>query len=185
MGKLEVICGPMFSGKTTELLRRLERVKMAKRPFLLFKPEIDTRYAEDCVVTHNGDSIRCHVTPREINYDFLAKYGTADVYAFDEAQFYLTGFVKLITQLISENKRVIISGLDLNFLGEPFGQMPQLLALADEVTKLTAICPICGNEATRTQRVFAGHPVTNGKEIVIGGAGTYEPRCKNCFVKGS
>lgn len=183
MGSLEVITGVMFSGKTEELLRRAKRVMLAKQKILLFKPAIDIRYAQDSIVSHNGISLPCHVTKCNITVDEIEQFGDADVYAFDEAQFYSSSFLKLINHEISLGKRIICSGLDLDFLGEPFGIMPQLLALADKVDKLTAICPLCGKEATRTQRVFNGSPVTNGKVIVVGGAGTYEPRCKDCFVR--
>jgi len=182
VGKLEVIVGTMWAGKTEELLRRVKRVMLAKQKVLLFKPSTDKRYSEDSVVSHDGVSLPCHATSKDITLEQLLEHGDADVYAFDEAQFYSSGFLKLITHLISLHKRIICSGLDLNFLGEPFGIMPKLLALADKVDKLTAICPICGQEATRTQRVFNGQPVVNGKEVVVGGAGTYEPRCKDCFV---
>jgi len=173
----------MFSGKTEELLRRVKRVLLAKQAVLLFKPALDKRYSEDSVVSHNGISLPCHSVSTQIAFEQLMEYGDAEVYCFDEAQFYSPSFIKLITQLINLGKRVIISGLDLNFRGEPFGIMPQLVALADKIDKLTAICLMCGQEATRTQRVFAGSPVTNGKEIVVGGTGTYEPRCKDCFKR--
>ncbi|MCX7977502.1 MAG: thymidine kinase [Bdellovibrionaceae bacterium] len=182
MGSLEVICGCMWAGKSEELLRRVKRCILSGTKVLLFKPDIDTRYSEDSVVTHDGNSLKCNTVPRRITPKDIEEFGEADVYAFDECTLFEGSFLDVVRHLIHKGKRVIVAGLDLNFRGEPFGIMPALLAYADKIDKLTAICPKCGKEATRTQRIFNGQPITNGKEVVVGGAGTYEPRCKDCFV---
>ncbi len=186
-GQLEVITGCMFSGKTEELLRRVERAKIAKRKVLLLKPEIDTRYSKKEVVTHYGRSYPCLRIPLDVTLETLRKIlgfklDEAEVIGFDEAHFFAPCFVELCKGLVDQGKRVIVSGLDLNFRGEPFGSMPQLLCLADEVIKLQAICVKCGRPATRTQRLIDGEPVTSGPEVQIGGRESYEARCLDCWV---
>ncbi len=187
-GKLEVITGPMFAGKTEELLRRVERARIARKTVALFKPELDTRYALDRVVAHNGRSLPCHLLPTSLGpsvfFNLVPKdlWENAEVLAFDEAHFFGPEFPELCEFLVHKGKRVIVAGLDLNFRGEPFGPMPILLALADEVLKLTAVCTICGNPATRSQRLINGQPATEGPEVLIGGLETYEPRCRAHFV---
>ncbi|MBC7092601.1 thymidine kinase [Candidatus Bipolaricaulota bacterium] len=196
-GRLEAVTGCMFSGKTEELLRRVERARIARKRVLVLKPELDTRYAAEEVVTHYGRSLPCHrlptaVCPRRFQ-ELVTDHGLriTDVFAFDEAHFFGPEFPALCESLVARGKRVIVAGLDLNFRGEPFGPMPELLALADEVVKLTAVCAACGAPATRSQRLVAGLPVTDGPEILIGGlaSGTnsdatvsYEPRCRDHFV---
>ncbi len=182
-GRLEVITGPMFAGKTEELLRRVERARIARKNVVLLKPELDTRYSPDRVVAHNGRSWPCHILPTTLNpSSFPAELLSADVLAFDEAHFFGPEFPALCEFLVRQGKRVIVAGLDLNFRGEPFGPMPFLLALADEVLKLTAVCTVCGSPATRSQRLRNGIPVTEGPEVLIGGLETYEPRCRDHFV---
>ena len=186
-GKLEVIAGCMFSGKTEELLRRVERAKIAKRKVLLLKPEIDTRYSKEEVVTHYGRSYPCHRIPLDPTLKTLrrilgAELDETEVIGFDEVHFFAPAFVELCKSLVGQGKRVIVAGLDLNFRGEPFGSMPQLLCLADEATKLQAICVKCGKPATRTQRLVDGKPITSGPEIQIGGRESYEARCLDCWV---
>lgn len=189
-GKLEVITGCMFAGKTEELLRRVERARIAKKQVLLCKPDLDTRYSEREVVTHYGRSLPCLRLPTEVSLAELERLagdelGKADVVAFDEAHFFGTGFPRLCEELVGRGKRVIVAGLDLNFRAEPFGTMPELLALADEVTKLQAVCVVCGKPATRTQRLVDGKPAREGPEILIGGLESYEARCRDCFVPPS
>ncbi|MFN3346343.1 MAG: thymidine kinase, partial [Candidatus Bipolaricaulaceae bacterium] len=177
-GRLEVITGPMFAGKTEELLRRIERARIAKKTVLLFKPEIDLRYSATEVVTHNGRRLPCHLLPTSVDWPaFRARIGpellsNTDVFAFDEANFFGLAFPELCEELVAQGKRVIVAGLDLNFRAEPFGPVPALLALADEVVKLTAVCTVCGAPATRTQRLLGGKPALNGPEILIGGLET-------------
>lgn len=186
-GRLEVITGPMFAGKTEELLRRLERARIARKTVILCKPELDTRYAHDRVVTHNGRSFPCFILPVNVHVLTFATYvpkealERAEVVAFDEANFFGPDFPELCEILVHRGKRVIVAGLDLNFRGEPFGPMPVLLALADEVLKLSAVCTVCGNPATRSQRLLSGRPVTDGPEVLVGGLETYEPRCREHF----
>ncbi|MGC9019249.1 MAG: thymidine kinase [Candidatus Bipolaricaulaceae bacterium] len=188
VGKLEVITGPMFAGKTDELLRRVERARIAKKTVALFKPELDTRYASDRVVAHNGRSLPCHLLPTNLSPAVFSALipkelrETTEVFAFDEAHFFGPEFPELCELLVRQGKRVIVAGLDLNFRGEPFGPMPRLLALADEVLKLTAVCTICGNPATRSQRLINGKPATEGPEVLIGGLESYEPRCREHFL---
>lgn len=187
-GRLEAVTGCMFSGKTEELLRRVERARIARKEVLLLKPELDTRYAAEQVVTHYGRSLPCRRLPVDIS---PARFGelvthhrspVTDVFAFDEAHFFGTDFPALCEGLVQEGKRVIVAGLDLNFRGEPFGPMPELLALADEVTKLAAVCTQCGDPAIRSQRLVDGKPVTGGPEVLIGGLESYEPRCREHFL---
>lgn len=178
----------MFAGKTEELLRRLERARIAKKTVLLFKPEIDVRYSTTEVVTHNGRRFPCHLLPVSIDLaGFKTRVSPSElvnthVFAFDEAHFFGAAFPEVCEALVDEGKRVIVAGLDLNFRAEPFGPMPVLMALADEVVKLTAVCTVCGAPATRTQRLMGGKPVLAGPEVLIGGLETYEPRCRGHFL---
>lgn len=186
-GKLEVITGCMFAGKTEELLRRVERARIAKKEVLLCKPSLDTRYSEEEVVTHYGRSLPCLRLPPDLSLgdlERLAREGLekADVVAFDEAHFFGPDFPRICEELVARGKRVIVAGLDLNFRAEPFGPMPELMALADEVAKLQAVCVVCGKPATRTQRLVDGKPARGGPEILIGGLESYEARCRDCFV---
>lgn len=186
-GKLEVITGCMFAGKTEELLRRVERARIAKKRVLLFKPALDTRYSAKEVVTHYGRALPCFRLPTRLTLEELERrmgedLGKADVVAFDEAHFFGPEFPKVCEALVGHGKRVIVAGLDLNFRGEPFGPMPELLALADEVLKLQAVCVVCGKPATRSQRLIDGKPAREGPEILVGGLESYEARCRNCFV---
>jgi len=187
-GKLEVITGCMFAGKTEELLRRVERARIAKKRVLLFKPSLDTRYSQEEVVTHYGRSLPCRRLPTDISGRRFSQLVTprglriTDVFAFDEAHFFGPEFPALCDALVAQDKRVIVAGLDLNFRGEPFGPMPELLASADEVMKLHAVCVVCGAPATRSQRLIDGRPAREGPEILLGGLESYEARCRSCFV---
>lgn len=190
-GRLEVVTGCMFSGKTEELLRRAERARIARKQVLLFKPELDTRYALEEVVTHYGRSLPCRRLPTDVAWPafshLIARHlsPVTDVFAFDEVHFFGPGFPDLCERLVARGGRVIVAGLDLNFRGEPFGPMPELLALADEVVKLAAVCTVCGEPATRSQRLVDGRPVTAGPEVLIGGLESYEPRCRGHFAPPS
>lgn len=186
-GRMEVISGCMFSGKTEELLRRVERARIARKTVLLFKPSLDTRYALEEVVAHHGRSLPCfrvspHATTDELQTAAGWEAEVADVMAFDEGNFFGPTLPALCQELVDRGKRVLVAGLDLNFRGEPFGPMPILLAMADEVLKLSAVCIQCGQPATRTQRLVGGKPATGGPELLVGGVESYEARCRSCFV---
>jgi thymidine kinase len=174
-GWIEVICGCMYSGKTEELIRRLRRAQIAKQEVLIFKPKIDNRYSTHQIVSHNEQSLPSIVidNPREILE--LAK--NAQVIGIDEGQFFSQEIVEVCEQLASNGKRVIVAGLDQDYRGKPFEPIPQLLAVAEYITKTLAICMVCGNPADRTQRI------TEQQELVVVGArGIYEARCRKCFV---
>ncbi len=180
LGWIEVICGPMFAGKSEELIRRIKRIEYAKKKIIVFKPLIDNRYSEDEVVSHNKRRTKCYNLKHSSEVE---KYITSDLYAvaFDEVQFMDEGILKVIDDLANRGLRVICAGLDNDFRGEPFSIMPQLLCMAEYVTKLTAICTVCGANATRTQRVVNGEPAYYEDPIIIIGASeSYEPRCRHC-----
>ncbi len=187
--RLEVITGCMFSGKTEELIRRLERVRIAQRSLLLFKPTIDDRYSSTSVMTHYGREFDAHLLEpgRETLDALIAVVGEdalerADVVAFDEGNFFSERLPELCNELVARGKRVIVAGLDLTFASEPFGPMPTLLALADRVDKLHAVCVKCGAEATRSQRLVDGRPAPADDPIIqVGGIGSYEARCRTCY----
>jgi len=187
--QLEVITGCMFSGKTEELIRRLERVRISRRTLLLFKPTIDDRYGTNSVMTHYGRAFDAHLlAPGEETVEQLIalvgarELGEAAVIAFDEGNFFSERLPALCQDLVIRGKRVIVAGLDLTFAEEPFGPMPRLMALADRVDKLQAVCVKCGGVATRSQRLVDGRPApTDGPVIQIGGAETYEARCRGCY----
>lgn len=191
-GRLEVITGGMFSGKTEELIRRLERVRIAGKQLLLFKPTIDDRYSEQSVVTHYGREFEAHTLEpdRETIAALEAAVGkerldAASVVAFDEGNFFSGALPALCESLVASGKRVIVAGLDLTFAAAPFGPMPTLMALADEVIKLHAVCVCCGGVATRSQRLIDGKPApTDGPVIQIGGLECYEARCRDCYERG-
>ncbi|ADU51348.1 Thymidine kinase [Thermaerobacter marianensis DSM 12885] len=180
-GYLEVITGGMFSGKTEELLRRVQRARIARRQVLLCKPDLDHRYRRDAVASHDGRDLQAAVVPagRPEELLALARAARADVVGIDEAQFFAPGIVPTVLELVAEGRRVIVSGLDMDFARRPFGPMPELMAVADEVVKLKAICVVCGEPATFTQRLIGGRPAApDDPVILIGGQESYEPRCR-------
>ena len=185
LGWIEVICGPMFAGKSEELIRRIKRIEYAKKKVIVFKPLIDNRYSEDEVVSHNKRKTKCYNLSTSSD---AYKYITEDTYAvaFDEVQFMDEGILDVCENLANKGIRVICAGLDNDFRGEPFSIMPQLLCKAEYVTKLTAICNVCGSNATRTQRIVNGVPAAYDDPIIIVGASeAYEPRCRHCHeVRG-
>lgn len=185
LGWIEVICGPMFAGKSEELIRRIKRLEYAKKKVVVFKPLIDNRYSEDEVVSHNKRKTKCYNLSSSKD---VYKYITEDTYAvaFDEVQFMDEGIINVCQELANKGIRVICAGLDNDFKGEPFSIMPQLLCMAEYVTKLTAICNVCGCNATRTQRIVNGIPASYDDPIIIVGASeSYEPRCRHCHeVRG-
>jgi len=177
-GSVEVICGSMFSGKTEEMIRRLRRAKIAKQKVQVFKPNIDTRYNLEKVTSHAGMDFEA--TPVSSSEDILHNLDPdTEVVGIDEAQFFDAGIERVVEQLADRGMRVIVNGLDLNFRGEPFGSMPILLAKADKVDKLQAICMVCGQPASRTQRLVNGKPAKYDDPVVIvGAAELYEARCR-------
>jgi len=178
-GQIEVVCGSMFSGKTEELIRRVRRAIIAQQKVQVFKPQIDDRYGIDEVTSHNGQNVKAMpLAKAALIIDNLE--GDTTVVAIDEAQFFDDGIIEVVERLANNGIRVLIAGLDTDFRGEPFGQMPELMARAEEVTKLRAICVICGHQATRTQRLVNGEPAYYDDPIILVGAQeSYEPRCRD------
>ncbi|MDT8325003.1 MAG: thymidine kinase [Bacteroidota bacterium] len=174
-GWIEVVCGSMFSGKTEELIRRLRRAQIARQRVAIFKPEIDNRYAEDRIVSHSGVSLPS-IRVRNAT-EILENIGAVDVVGIDEVQFFDLDLVDVCERLANDGHRVIIAGLDQDYLGKPFEPMPQLLAVAEYITKTLAICMVCGNPANRTQRV-----TRDAARVLVGAADSYEARCRNCFT---
>lgn len=175
-GSIEVICGSMFSGKTEELIRRLKRVKIANQKVEIFKPAIDIRYDEVKIVSHDSSSI--HSTPVDNSQQILLMAGDVDVIGIDEAQFFDMEIANVCDELAFRGIRVIVAGLDMDYLGNPFGQMPALLAKADYITKLHAICQQCGNMAN-----YSFRKTDEGGQVLLGATDTYEPRCRKCYKK--
>ena len=175
-GWIEVICGSMFSGKTEELIRRLKRVEFANQKVLLFKPKIDNRYAENAVVSHKGSSLDAHVI--ENAREALDRWKNERVVAFDEAQFFDREITAICTELARKGVRVIIAGLDMDYLGNPFGPMPELLCVAEYVTKVHAICVSCGNLAYISHRT-----VSETEQVLVGAVEKYQPLCRGCYNK--
>jgi len=177
-GRIEVICGSMFSGKTEELIRRVRRACYARQKVQVFKPDIDTRYSIQRVTSHNGQDFEAiPVTDSSVLLSQVDPDTT--VVAIDEAQFFDPGLLQVIEQLADRGIRVILAGLDMDFRGEPFGPMPVLMSCADEVQKLHAICVVCGEEASRTQRLVNGQPANYHDPIIMVGASeSYEARCR-------
>ncbi len=179
-GWIEVITGPMFAGKTEELIRRIKRLEYANRNIVVFKPTIDNRYAENEVVSHNNNRTRSISISKARDIMQYIREDT-DVVAVDEIQFLDEEVVDICEYLADQGKRVIVSGLDRDFRGEPFSFMPKLLALAEYVTKLSAICVKCHTPATRTQRIIDGRPANYDDPIILVGAkDSYEARCRDC-----
>ena len=172
-GWIEVICGSMFSGKTEELIRRLKRVEIAHLKSEIFKPAIDTRYDEEKIVSH--DENRIHSTPIDNSQTILLLAQDVDVVGIDEAQFFDDQIPAVCEALALKGMRVIVAGLDMDYQGRPFGQMPNLLAIADYITKLHAICVVCGNIANVSYR-----KVNTGPRVLLGEKDIYEPRCRVC-----
>ncbi len=182
IGHIEVICGPMFAGKTEELIRRVRRMEYAKKKYLVFKPNIDNRYSTDEVVSHNKKSTKA-ININIKHPEEVKNYVTPEISAlvFDEVQFFDQSLIAIINYYAAQGLRIICAGLDKDFTGKPFGLIPYLLAIADEVTKLTAICMVCGEEATETQRIINGIPAYDDDPTVLIGANeSYEARCRKC-----
>lgn len=177
-GTVEVICGSMFSGKTEELIRRLRRATIARQKVQVFKPAIDNRYNSEKVASHAGSAF--DALPIQKSRDILANLeADTTVVGVDEAQFFDGEIVDVVQQLAARNIRVIVAGLDLDFRGEPFGSMPLLMAVAERVDKLQAICVVCGEAACRTQRLVNGKPAHyHDPVVIVGAAEMYEARCR-------
>ena len=175
-GRIEVVCGSMFSGKTEELIRRLKRAEFAKQRVEIFKPALDTRYSEIEVVSHDRNSIMS--TPVDSSSSILLPSSDVDVVGIDEAQFFDDGLVAVCNELANKGIRVIVAGLDMDFKGVPFGPIPALCAIADEVTKVHAICVRCGALAYVSHRL-----VNNEKRVMLGEQAEYEPLCRECYRK--
>ena len=175
-GRIEVVCGSMFSGKTEELIRRMKRAKFARQSVVIFKPAIDTRYSEEDVVSHDKNSIPS--TPIDSSGSILLLSSGIDVVGIDEAQFLDDGLISVCNDLATRGIRVIVAGLDMDYKGIPFGPMPGLCAIADEVTKVHAICVKCGNLAYVSHRLVA-----DDKRVLLGEQAEYEPLCRECYQK--
>jgi thymidine kinase len=177
-GRIEVICGSMFSGKTEELIRRLKRAKFARQRVEIFKPAIDTRYSDANVVSHDSNAIAS--TPVDTSGSILLFTSEIDVVGIDEAQFFDEGLVDVCAQLADNGVRVIIAGLDMDFRGRPFGPMPALCSIADDVTKVHAICVKCGALAS-----FSHRTVNDEKQVLLGETAEYEPLCRACYRRAT
>lgn len=176
-GWIEVICGSMFSGKTEELIRRLNRAKIARQKIQIFKPALDKRYHVENIVSHNENSVEA--TPVDLSSEIIALSENAEVIGLDEAQFFDESIVSVCDALANAGKRVIIAGLDLDYLGKPFGCMPQLMAIAEYVTKVHAICMVCGEVASHSYRLSESN-----ERVLLGETDLYEARCRRCFNLG-
>ncbi len=175
VGWIEVICGCMFSGKTEELIRRLRRAQIAKQKVSVFKPAVDTRYGSESIVSHSEQALTSQ-TVRDAG-EILHLAGDAQVVGIDEGQFFDANLVSVCEQLASAGKRVIVAGLDQDYRGKPFEPIPQLLAVAEYITKTLAICVVCGNPADRTQRTSGSR-----ERVIVGAKELYEARCRHCHV---
>jgi thymidine kinase len=178
-GWVELICGSMFSGKSEELIRRVRRATYGNQSVRVFKPIIDNRYSEESVVSHNGNSFLA-ISVAESKNILNHLDADIDVIGIDEVQFFDDHIIEIIDELANQGYRVIVAGLDTDFRGEPFGPVPKLMALSESVTKLNAICPVCGSPASRTQRLIDGRPASYDDPIILVGASeSYEPRCRH------
>ena len=189
-GRIEVITGSMFSGKTEELIRRLIRAKIAKQDVLVFKANLDDRYDKMDIRSHSGMSLKSIPVPitkrgiqqiKDVIEEYEQKHGKVDVIGIDELHFFDDSIVDMVDELADQGKRIIVAGLDLDFSDEPFEPMKRLLAKAEYVDKLRAVCVVCGEDGTKTQ--LKGKVVPDAKKVIIGGAELYEARCRRCFER--
>lgn len=182
-GRLEVVCGCMFSGKSEELIRRLVRADIARQRVAAVKPAIDSRYALTAIASHNGRRWPCASVSRSDEVEAVVDQHQPDVLGVEEAQFFDAGIVDVVRRVSDAGVRVIVAGLDLDALARPFGPMPELMSMAERVTKLTAVCVRCGADATRSQLLVDGAPAPwrDGPLIDVGGDESYEARCRACF----
>ncbi|MEC3878654.1 thymidine kinase [Parapedobacter sp. 10938] len=177
-GSIEVICGSMFSGKTEELIRRVRRSQLAKLPVAIFKPAMDTRYHDTDIISHDSNSIPS--TPVNHSSAIVLLGSVAKVVGIDEAQFFDDGLPDACTQLANAGIRVIVAGLDMDFKGQPFGPVPALMAIAEHVTKVHAVCVRCGAPANYSYRI-----TEDDQQLLVGEKDSYEPRCRTCFFKSN
>jgi thymidine kinase len=177
-GWIEVICGSMFSGKTEELIRRIKRARIANQRTMIFKPEVDTRYSEEKVISHDANALSSK--PLTSAKEILIHLGDAQVVGIDEAQFFDDDLPMVCEQLALEGVRVVVAGLDMDFRGRPFGPMPQLLAIAEYITKVHAICQHCGSLATHSYRL-----TPDDRTVLLGEKQEYEARCRICYSRGN
>lgn len=175
-GRIEVICGSMFSGKTEELIRRLKRAQFAKQKVEIFKPSIDKRYDDVKVVSHDANSI--HSTPVDSSANILLLANEVDVVGIDEAQFFDEGLTNVCIELANSGIRVIIAGLDMDYKGKPFGPVPALMAVAEDVTKVHAVCLNCGDPANHSHRI-----TSESEQVLLGETNKYLPLCRDCFCE--
>ena len=173
-GWIEVICGSMFSGKTEELIRRLRRAQIARQRVEIFKPTVDARYSDEEVVSHDENALSSIAV--DSAEQIILMVGSADVIGIDEAQFFGLELLTVAQELARQGKRVIVAGLDQDYLGRPFEPIPHMMAIAEHVTKLHAICVVCGAPANHSQRL-----TSSSERVVVGATDVYEPRCRNCF----
>jgi thymidine kinase len=178
MGWIEVVCGPMFSGKSEELIRRLRRAMIARKRVQVFKPVLDRRYSLDEIVSHADTRMKSDVVADAAGMLATLDWRT-EVVGVDEANFFGGGLVEVVERLADSGKQVIVAGLDTDYMGRPFAPMPELLCRAESITKTLAVCVRCGNPAKHTQRLAGGEDL-----IVVGAAGAYEARCRRCFEPG-
>jgi len=178
-GRIEVITGPMFSGKSEELIRRLKRARIAKQRVACYKPDIDLRYHRTAIASHSAHTYEATVVANvtELRGELFPILSEVDVIGLDETQWFDDSIVPLATQLVLLGKRIILAGLDMTFAGEPFGPIPKLMAVTDEVTKLSAVCMVCGAPAIHSQRLGSSQDL-----VVVGSSGMYEARCRRCFL---
>jgi len=179
-GWIEVICGSMFSGKSEELIRRVRRVQIAKKKVQVFKPTIDNRYEKQYIYSHNGSKVEA-INIIDVKAIPSLLRNDTEVVAIDEVQFFNDDIINIIQDLADQGKRIIVAGLDQDFRGNPFGPMPKLLAIAEYIVKLNAICMVCGKSASRTQRLVNGKPAKySDPTILVGAKERYEARCRKC-----
>ena len=182
-GFLKVFTGPMFSSKSTGLIEHLRRAKIARKSVILFKPEVDDRYSDTAVVSHNGDKLEAVVVASSDITTILCRGAEYEVVGVDEVQFFDPSIITALNSLASGGKEVIVAGLNADFMGAPFETTAQAIHYADKVEKLAAVCALCGHDAVWTQLVRDSIAVTDGDRVQVGGADTYEPRCRACFVR--
>lgn len=180
-GSIEIIVGPMYAGKSEELIRRINRAKIADLKVLAFKPKIDKRYSDNNITSHNGKQAPSIPVDTTLEIEKMLEKEAFDVLAIDEIQFFDENILSLCQRVADTGKRVICSGLDMDFRGEPFRVVPKMMAIAEYVTKLTAVCMVCKSPATRTQRLVNGKPAGyNDPIIMVGAKDSYEARCRKC-----
>lgn len=183
-GRIEVICGPMFSGKTEELIRRLRRAEIARQRVVVVKPSIDDRYDARDIVSHSAQRLESIPVQTLDDIEDVARRLEPHVLGVDEAQFFDEGLVELAERIADRGARVILAGLDLDYLGKPFGPIPALLAVAESITKQLAVCMVCGEPAARSQRVSHQLGTQSEDQVLVGAQDAYEARCRRCFVRG-